>query len=99
MLTVRAFGAELMKIGSGGSLEISSGGFRTWRTFQALNMVLAPVGLELEAHRRQHHVERLERPPRPEAARRDFEATAAADFHELRAERPHRQHLRGNQTW
>ena len=47
--TVRAFGAELMKIGSGGSLEISSGGFRTWRTFQALNMVLAPVGLELEA--------------------------------------------------
>ena len=49
VLTVRAFGAELMKIGSGGSLEISSGGFRTWRTFQALNMVLAPVGLELEA--------------------------------------------------
>ena len=43
VLTVRAFGAELMKIGSGGSLEISSGGFRTWRTFQALNMVLACV--------------------------------------------------------
>ena len=43
MLTVRAFGAELMKIGSGGSLEISSGGFRTWRTFQALNMVLVCV--------------------------------------------------------
>ena len=43
VLTVRAFGAELMKIGSGGSLEISSGGFRTWRTFQALNMVLVCV--------------------------------------------------------
>jgi len=28
---------------SGGSLEISSGGFRTWRTFQALNMVLVCV--------------------------------------------------------
>ena len=40
---MRAFGAELMKIGSGGSLEISSGGFRTWRTFQALNMVLVCV--------------------------------------------------------
>jgi hypothetical protein len=49
VLTVRAFGSELVKISSGGNLEVSSGGFRTWRTFQALNMLMAPVGLELEA--------------------------------------------------
>ena len=49
ILTVQAFGSEVMSVSSKGDLTVDTGGFKTFRAFQALNMLLSPVGLRVIA--------------------------------------------------
>lgn len=49
ILSVIAFGTELISVSSNGNLRLDSGGFRTFRVFQAFNMCLQPLSLKVIA--------------------------------------------------
>mmetsp|Transcript_20301 Transcript_20301/g.63786 ORF Transcript_20301/g.63786 Transcript_20301/m.63786 type:complete len:265 (+) Transcript_20301:56-850(+) len=47
ILSVLAFGTELITVSSNGNLRLDAGGSRSFRHYQAMNMCLAPLSLKL----------------------------------------------------
>ena len=49
ILSVHAFNTQIVTISSNGNIVLDTGGFKTFRVFQALNMCVLPLGLKIVA--------------------------------------------------